>query len=182
MTLTYLPQLSEHRLPSTASPTTAETARFLGSHNPAQVKRTVLASFTDVLLLPVTIVPRTVGKAVGAAITTGSSAAVQGIAMLNPQRWGATGASSGTSTGTSSSSGGGGGGGGFPFARMSSWGGSSSKDGYVRDFEKGGDGMLFDIGGDEEDEEEATKEKEKETDSVITARCKVALPVLTSDF
>ncbi|KAI0323382.1 hypothetical protein GY45DRAFT_1264660 [Cubamyces sp. BRFM 1775] len=175
---TWEKQLSEHRLPSTASPTTAETARFLGSHNPAQVKRTVLASFTDVLLLPVTIVPRTVGKAVGAAITTGSSAAVQGIAMLNPQRWGATGASSGTSTGMSSSSGGGGGGGGFPFARMSSWGGSSSKDGYVRDFEKGGDGMLFDIGGDDEDEEEATKEKEKGTDSVITARS--SLTVSTS--
>ncbi|KAI0657050.1 exocyst complex component Sec10-like protein [Cubamyces menziesii] len=146
---TWEKQLSEHRLPSTASSTTAETARFLGSHNPAQIKRTVLASFTDVLLLPVTIVPRTVGKAVGAAITTGSSAAVQGIAMLNPQRWGATGASSGTSAGVFSSSGGGGGGGGgvFPFARMSSWGGCL-KDGYVRDFEKGGDGMLFDIGGD----------------------------------
>lgn len=61
-------------------------ARFLGSHNPALMKRTVLASFTDVLLLPVTIVPRTVGV-VGAALTTGGNAAVQGIAMLNPQRW-----------------------------------------------------------------------------------------------
>lgn len=50
------------------------------------MKRTVLASFTDVLLLPVTIVPRTVG-AVGAALTTGGTAAVQGISMLNPQRW-----------------------------------------------------------------------------------------------
>lgn len=50
------------------------------------MKRTVLASFTDVLLLPVTIVPRTVGV-VGAALTTGGSAAVQGISMLNPQRW-----------------------------------------------------------------------------------------------
>ena len=50
------------------------------------MKRTVLASFTDVLLLPVTIVPRTVG-AVGAVLTTGGNAAVQGIAMLNPQRW-----------------------------------------------------------------------------------------------
>ena len=66
-------------------------ARFLGSHNPAQVKRTLLASFTDALLLPVTIVPRTVG-AVGAALTTGGTAAVQGIAMLNPQRWVAGGA------------------------------------------------------------------------------------------
>ncbi|KAG9218157.1 hypothetical protein CCMSSC00406_0008096 [Pleurotus cornucopiae] len=71
-------------------------ARFLGSHNPAQVKRNVLASFTSVLLLPVTIVPRTVG-AVGAALTTGGSAAVQGISMLNPQRWGGSAPSDGYS-------------------------------------------------------------------------------------
>ena len=51
------------------------------------LKRNVLASFTSLLLLPVTIVPRTVG-AVGGALMTGGSAAVQGIAMLNPQRWG----------------------------------------------------------------------------------------------
>lgn len=46
----------------------------------------MLTSFTNVLLLPVTIVPRTV-NAVGGALMTGGSAAVQGIAMLNPQRW-----------------------------------------------------------------------------------------------
>lgn len=110
----------------------------------------MLASFTDVLLLPVTIVPR----AVGAAITTGSSAAVQGIQMLNPQRWGGTGA-----TGQS--------GGAFPFARMSSWGGNG-KEGYVRDFEKGGgDGMLFDIGADEDEETEIVNEKPSEK----TPRC-----------
>ncbi|KAJ7695956.1 f-box protein pof6 [Mycena rosella] len=62
----------------------ASSTRFLSSHNPAQVKRNVLASFTSVLLLPVTIVPR----AVGGALMTGGNAAVQGIAMLNPQRWG----------------------------------------------------------------------------------------------
>ncbi|KAH7337838.1 exocyst complex component Sec10-domain-containing protein [Rhizoctonia solani] len=60
-----------------ATPTTQ--ARFLGSHNPAQVKRSVLTSFTNVLLLPVTIVPR-VGEQIG-------SAAVTGFGMLNPQRW-----------------------------------------------------------------------------------------------
>ncbi|KAG8918286.1 F-box protein: endocytic membrane traffic, recycling ReCYcling 1 [Tulasnella sp. 418] len=74
-----------------ASPTVGDTqARFLSSHNPAQVKRTVLASFTDVLLLPVTIVPRTIGvigSGVGAVRGAGS-AAVAGISMLNPQRWG----------------------------------------------------------------------------------------------
>ena len=67
--------------------TSSDSAHFIGSHNPAQVKRNVLTSFTNVLLLPVTIVPRTVG-AVGAALTTSGNVAVQGIAMLNPQRWG----------------------------------------------------------------------------------------------
>ncbi|KAI0824477.1 exocyst complex component Sec10-like protein [Trametes gibbosa] len=147
--------LSEHSAAANAVPN-ADTARFLGSHNPAQVKRTVLASFTDVLLLPVTIVPRTVGKAVGAAITTGSSAAVQGIAMLNPQRWGGTG-----SVGQKP----------FPFARMSSWN-ANGKDGYVRDFEKGGEEALFDVGADEEDEEPVKAfNNENKRESTATARC-----------
>ena len=77
-------QISEHASSAT------DHARFLSSHNPAQVKRNVLASFTDVLLLPVTIVPKTVGMtvgAVGAAAGAAGSAAVQGLQMLNPQRW-----------------------------------------------------------------------------------------------
>ncbi|KAI0083794.1 exocyst complex component Sec10-like protein [Irpex rosettiformis] len=122
------------------SPTaTHEQARFIGSHNPAQVKRNVLASFTDVLLLPVTIVPRTtmaVGKAFGAALTTGGTAAAQGIAMLNPQRWGGS---------------------------SMQWGGGNqndkSRNGYV-DFEKSQNGaMVFDIGDDEDEEEEKRNEK-----------------------
>ncbi len=145
----HFSQLSEHRV-ATGTPANAETARFLGSHNPAQVKRTVLASFTDVLFLPVIIVPR----AVGAAITTGSTAAVQGIQMLNPQRWGAQ-SPSGQAT--------------SPFARMAYWN-NNGKDGYVRDFEKGGDGMLFDIGADE-DEEEPGSANEKSSDEK-TPRCK----------
>ena len=64
---------------------------FLASHNPALVKRNVLASFTNLLLLPVTIVPRTVGAVSEAFIASGSAAA-QGIAMLNPLRWGPGGA------------------------------------------------------------------------------------------
>ncbi|KAJ7163288.1 exocyst complex component Sec10-domain-containing protein [Mycena filopes] len=71
-------QMAEQATAGTSS------TRFLSSHNPAQVKRNVLASFTSVLLMPVTIVPR----AVGGALMTGGNAAVQGIAMLNPQRWG----------------------------------------------------------------------------------------------
>ena len=61
---------------TTTSPSTPTSTRFLGSHNPALVKRNLLASFTDVLLLLVTIVPRTVG-AIGAALTTGGSAAAR---------------------------------------------------------------------------------------------------------
>ena len=66
--------------PSRGGPT------FLNSSNPDQVKRNVLAGFKDVLLLPVTIVPRTVTFGVN-AIVTGGSHAVNGLAMLNPQKW-----------------------------------------------------------------------------------------------
>lgn len=75
------------------------TAQFLTSASPAQVKRTVLASFTDLMVLPVTIVPRAVGGivqqtsdgiiGVGSMMKTGGAAAVSGIAMLNPARWAA---------------------------------------------------------------------------------------------
>ncbi|KAG0696196.1 exocyst complex component Sec10-like protein [Suillus ampliporus] len=72
----------------------AHQTRFLTAQNPALMKRTVLASFTNVLLLPVTIVPRTVGAgvvavggAVGGAVGAVGTGMVQGIAMLNPQRW-----------------------------------------------------------------------------------------------
>lgn len=60
--------------------------QFLSSQNPDQVKRNVLAGFRDVLLLPVTIVPRTVTFA-GKAIVSGSTQAVAGLSMLNPQKW-----------------------------------------------------------------------------------------------
>ena len=83
----------ERRLDGTGSAADYQSegqARFLSSHNPALVKRNVLASFTDLLLLPVTIVPRTVGAVVEGA-RSGANAAVTGIGMLNPQRWGGTG-------------------------------------------------------------------------------------------
>ena len=102
------------------------------------MKRNVLASFTDVLLLPVTIVPRTtvaVGKAFGAALTQGGNAAVQGIAMLNPQRWGAAGGQ---------------------------WGnGTVQKEGYGQFGSEGA--MVFDIGEDEDDDDEKTPSKTKES-------------------
>lgn len=56
--------------------------KFLTAANPDQVKRNVLAGFKDALLLPVTIVPRTVNF----AIVSGTQA-VNGLAMLNPQKW-----------------------------------------------------------------------------------------------
>lgn len=135
-----LSQLSQQ----TTSPANAqEQARFISSHNPAQVKRNVLASFTDVLLLPVTIVPRTtvaVGRAVGAALTTGGTAAVQGISMLNPQRWGA--AATHRST-------------------------ESAREGYV-DFAKGTDTTLFDVGVDD-DEDEDKDEDDNDNEKVPEA-------------
>ena len=72
---------------SAKSPTAVPT--FLNAANPDQVKRNVLAGFRDVLLLPVTIVPRTVTFGVN-AIVTGSTQAVSGLSMLNPQRWAGT--------------------------------------------------------------------------------------------
>lgn len=50
------------------------------------MKRNVLAGFRDVLLLPVTIVPLTVSYGVN-AIVTGGTQAVNGLSMLNPQKW-----------------------------------------------------------------------------------------------
>lgn len=101
------------------------------------MKRNVLASFTDVLLLPVTIVPRTtvaVGKAFGAALTQGGNAAVQGISMLNPQRWGAAGGQWGT--------------------------GAVQKEGYGQFGNEGT--TVFDIGDDEDEDDEKTPSKSKE--------------------
>ncbi|KAK7047579.1 F-box protein: endocytic membrane traffic, recycling ReCYcling 1 [Paramarasmius palmivorus] len=131
----------QQQMTSTASSTlnSQTQGRFLASHNPAQVKRNVLASFTDVLLLPVTIVPRTVG-AVGGAIVSGSKKmtenTVQGISMLNPARWGA-----GTNTV------------------------DDERQGYLR----GGDGeMVFEIG-EEDDEEEKEADRKTHTTSDSTS-------------
>jgi recyclin-1 len=77
-----------------------EPTRFLSSQNPALVKRNVLASFTDILLMPVTIVPRAVGS-VGTLVMEGGRGAVQGIGMLNPARWVGGGAGAGAAGGYS---------------------------------------------------------------------------------
>lgn len=67
-------------------PTRPEGPTFLSSQNPDQMKRNVLAGFKDVLLLPVTIVPRTVSFGVN-VLVAGSNTAVSGLSMLNPQKW-----------------------------------------------------------------------------------------------
>lgn len=58
-------------------------AAFLASQNPAAVKRSVLTNFKDVLLLPVTVVPRTAGY-IGSAV---ARTAGTGLAQLNPRSW-----------------------------------------------------------------------------------------------
>ncbi|KAG6909572.1 hypothetical protein DXG01_016822 [Tephrocybe rancida] len=120
----------------------AHQPRFLSSQNPAQVKRNVLASFTSVLLLPVTIVPRTVG-AVGGALVSGGNAAVQGIAMLNPARWGGGG------------NGGGGNGRYGGGVSKGGWGVGAAPNGVYKtaDSEKEGS-TVFEVGEEAEEEED----------------------------
>ncbi|KAG6863874.1 hypothetical protein C0991_002501 [Blastosporella zonata] len=122
--------------------------RFLSSHNPAQVKRNVLASFTSVLLLPVTIVPRTVG-AVGGAIVSGGTAAVQGISMLNPARWGGSGVQGKYSGGVSKS--------GWGVGAVAGTGATPNGGVYKAEEEEGS--TVFDVGGVDDDEEEEEEKK-----------------------
>ncbi|EIW71948.1 recyclin-1 [Tremella mesenterica] len=75
------------QLAGSEKPAQSSKPTFLSASNPDQVKRNVLAGFRDALLLPVTIVPRTVTLGVN-AIVTGGSQAVNGLSMLNPQKWG----------------------------------------------------------------------------------------------
>ena len=110
-------QMKNHAPLSEAIDGTRQTsdlqARFVTSQNPAQIKRNVLNSFGNVLLLPVTIIPKAVGavgtvavtgvQAIGSGVVTGVQAvgsgvatvgsvavggAVNGISMLNPSKWG----------------------------------------------------------------------------------------------
>ena len=109
--------MKSHALPSPTTDGTRQTsdlqARFVTSQNPAQMKRNVLNSFGNVLMLPVTIIPKAVGavgtvavtgvQAIGSGVVTGVQAvgsgvatvgsvavggAVNGISMLNPSKWG----------------------------------------------------------------------------------------------
>ena len=65
----------------TASDLAISDPTFLASSNPAQVKRNVLAGFTKVLLLPVTIIPKTASYGLN-AITVGATGAFNTFASL----------------------------------------------------------------------------------------------------
>ncbi|GAA5925817.1 Rcy1p [Sporobolomyces koalae] len=65
----------------TASDLAISDPTFLASQNPAQVKKNVLAGFTKVLLLPVTIIPKTASYGLN-AITYGATGAFNTFASL----------------------------------------------------------------------------------------------------
>ncbi|KAI0046320.1 hypothetical protein FA95DRAFT_1583077 [Auriscalpium vulgare] len=81
-------QQTQTSLPPSADPSPllpSQQPSFVSAASPALLKRNVLSTFTSLLLLPVSIIPRTV--------ETVSGAAVHGITMLDPRRWGGSGAS-----------------------------------------------------------------------------------------
>ncbi|KAH0831046.1 exocyst complex component Sec10-domain-containing protein [Lanmaoa asiatica] len=141
LTASSMVTLDGHVLSQSQSQTQTSQAqtRFLNSQNPALMKRNVLASFTDVLLLPVTIVPRAVGAGVGAvgAIGTGVGAAI--------------------GTGVGARWVGNGGGGGVSDGNMGA--GMAPGDGYES---FGKDGALFEVGEDDDEAEDADTGEGKE--------------------
>ncbi|BGO99805.1 Recyclin-1 [Rhodotorula toruloides] len=68
----------------TASALAVSDPTFLASSNPAQVKKNVLAGFTKVLLLPVTIIPKTASYGLN-AITYGATGVIDTFASLGTQ-------------------------------------------------------------------------------------------------
>ncbi|GAA6064475.1 hypothetical protein JCM10212_001824 [Sporobolomyces blumeae] len=68
----------------TASDLAISDPTFLASQNPAQVKKNVLAGFTKVLLLPVTIIPKTASYGLN-AITYGATGAFNTFASIGTQ-------------------------------------------------------------------------------------------------
>jgi hypothetical protein len=110
----------------------AQPTTFLASQNPDQVKRNVLSSFKDALLLPVTIIPRTAVY----VVTAGSTAAVSGFSMLNPNKW----TGSGTVT---------------PAAASAVATGSGA---YIKSSEKVDNAMVFELGDDDDEALTTTRE------------------------
>ncbi|KAI5480581.1 f-box protein pof6 [Pseudohyphozyma bogoriensis] len=79
----------------TASDSAISDPTFLASQNPAMVKKNVLAGFTKVLLLPVTIIPKTASMGLS-AITSGATGAFNTFAQFGTQL--TSGVASGTRT------------------------------------------------------------------------------------
>ncbi|KAN0061873.1 F-box protein: endocytic membrane traffic, recycling ReCYcling 1 [Thecaphora frezii] len=120
----------------TETASTNMDAAFLNSHNPAAVKRNVLSGFKDVLLMPVTVVPRAAGAVGGAMIRTAGS----GLSQLNPLRWQTGAASSKAGSGVHS-----------PSGQSRSGTPSNADKGYV-DFSNGGAALDFDKDEDPDDD------------------------------
>jgi len=123
-------------------------AAFVGSHNPAAVKRSVLTGFKDVLLLPVTVVPRTAGYVGGAVVRTAGA----GLSQLNPLRWQA-----GSATAKGSS----------PIPGASAPGNAASSGTFKTEKESEKGYMDFSQGGPDSGMDEEEEEFEEKADSTI---------------
>ncbi|BGP16438.1 hypothetical protein JCM10213_004006 [Rhodosporidiobolus nylandii] len=88
-----LVQMCEEWDQKTASDLAVSDPTFLASSNPAQVKKNVLAGFTKVLLLPVTIIPKTAELGLN-AITYGATGAFNTFASIGTQLGGVVSSSS----------------------------------------------------------------------------------------
>ncbi|GAA6038172.1 hypothetical protein JCM8097_005776 [Rhodosporidiobolus ruineniae] len=77
----------------TASDLAISDPTFLASSNPAQIKKNVLAGFTKVLLLPVTIIPKTAELGL-TALTYGATGTINAFAHLGNQLTSGIGSSS----------------------------------------------------------------------------------------
>ncbi|KAE8233679.1 hypothetical protein CF326_g1282 [Tilletia indica] len=121
---------------------------FLASANPAAAKKSFLSSFKDVLLVPVSVVPRTATFVGGAVVSTFASASRRKDTGGGP----ATPVLGGDEVS-------GGGGGTTPMGRAGEVGdGGGGGSGYM-DFSKGGEGP-FGIGEDEDDDDDEEDRRE----------------------
>ncbi|KAK0536623.1 F-box protein: endocytic membrane traffic, recycling ReCYcling 1 [Tilletia horrida] len=117
---------------------------FLASANPAAAKKSLLTSFKDVLLVPVSVVPRTATFVGGAVVSTFAPR------RRDPNEEMQGGLSVNSASGKLS-----------PSPDIDSSSGSAVGGGGYMDFSKGGDGP-FGIGDDEGEEEDETEDRNKE--------------------
>ncbi|CAD6978466.1 unnamed protein product [Tilletia controversa] len=128
---------------------------FLASANPAAAKKSFLTSFKDVLLVPVSVVPRTANFVSGAVVSTFAPRrrdTAGGVGEDGGGGGGSAGLGVGVSTPVGRAS---------PNLEMGGGGMEGAGGGGYMDFSKGGD-SPFGIGDDEDDEE--TEEKGRDGD------------------